>query len=105
MGTKVGPRGSGVGPGGSEVGPGRSEVGPGGSEVGPGGSEVGPGGLRWAPETRRLGDLEKPALCGIIGHRPLRGRCPIDHYCKHKFMIDGAMGTAGHKMLVRLFNF
>ena len=67
------------------------------------GSEVGPGGQRWAPETRRPGDPEKIALCGIIGHRPLRGRCPIDRYSKHKFMIDGAMGTAGHITLVRLF--
>ena len=24
---------------------------------------------------------EKIALCGIIGHRPLWGRCPIDFYC------------------------
>ena len=54
-------------------------------------------------ETRRPGDSEKIALCGIIGHRPLWGRCPIDRYCKHKFMIDGAMGTAGHITLVRLF--
>ena len=68
MGTKVGPRGSGVGPGGSEVGPGRSEVGPGGSEVG------------LETDRLRLGDSEKIALYGIIGHRPLRGRCPIDCY-------------------------
>ena len=34
------------------------------------------------PETRRPGDPEKIALCGIISHRPLRGRCTIDFYFK-----------------------
>ena len=48
-------------------------------------------GLTWAwggegdgdSETRRLGDPEKIALCGIIGQRPLRGRCPKSYVVKN----------------------
>ena len=72
-------------------------MGPGESEVGPGEAKVGPE----DSETWRLGDN-----CPVWNHGSSTpwGRCPIDRYCKHKFMIDGATGTAGHITLVRLFN-
>ena len=40
---------------------------------------------RWTDrgtEGHNNGDPEKIALCGIMGQRPLWGRCPIDHYSK-----------------------
>ena len=40
-------------------------------------------GLTWAwGGGWRPGDSEKIALCGIIGQRPLWGRCPINYYSK-----------------------
>ena len=36
---------------------------------------------RWM-DGQKDGYLEKIALCGIIGHGPLQGRCPIDYDSK-----------------------
>ena len=58
-----------------------------GLEPGPGGWSQGPGararawGLGEGREDEKMkkwrnGETKKIALCGIIGHRPLRGRCP-----------------------------
>ena len=33
---------------------------------------------------------EKIALCGIIGHRPLRGRCPKRTGCSSIIMVSGS---------------
>ena len=44
---------------------------------------------------------EKIALCGIIGQRPLRGRCPSDHLIP-TYNDLGALSTADHVTLLRL---
>ena len=46
---------------------------------------------------------EKIVLCGIIGHLPLRGRCPSTIYYITTYTNRGASGTAGHVTLLRLF--
>ena len=43
----------------------------------------------------------KTTLCGIIGHRPLRGRCPINHITQASNEIYRASGTADHMTLER----
>ena len=43
----------------------------------------------------------KITLCGIIGHRPLRGRCPINHITQASNEIYRALGTADHMTLER----
>ena len=57
--------------------------------------------------TDRRTDRRKPekiALCGIIGHRPLQGRCP-SHHLIPTYTNLGASGTADHVTLLRLFSF
>ena len=44
---------------------------------------------------------EKIVLCGIIGHWPLRDRCP-SHYLIPTYTNLGASGTADHVTLLRL---
>ena len=44
---------------------------------------------------------EKIALCGIIGQRPLRGRCPSDHLIP-TYNDLGALSTADHVTLLRI---
>ena len=46
---------------------------------------------------------EKIILCGIIGHLPLRGRCPSTIYYITTYTNRGASGTADHVTLLRLF--
>ena len=48
---------------------------------------------------------EKIVLCGIIGHLPLRGRCPSTIYYITTYTNRGASGTADHVTLLRLFFF
>ena len=45
---------------------------------------------------------EKIVLCGIIGHLPLRGRCPSTIYYITTYTNRGASGTADHVTLLRL---
>ena len=75
-----------TGPGSGLPGPGLGLPGPGLGFPGPGLGLPGPGsGLGGGMEGWMDGwtdrDLEKIALCGIIGHRPLPGRCPKVRSC------------------------
>ena len=53
------------------------------------------------PLTPQIRKTEKIALCGIIGHWPLWGRCPSHHHISTYTNI-GASGTADHVTLLRL---
>ena len=56
----------------------------------------------WSSNGKRK--LEKIALCGIVGHRPFRGRCS-SHRLILTYTNIGASGTAEHVTLLRLFSY
>ena len=65
-----------------------------------------PGTWLQAPLRGIMGQMKKQkkiALCGIIGHRPLWGHCPIYSSTNIQITLDGASGIADHITLGRLF--
>ena len=68
------------------LGPGRSDLGSGRVDFGPGRPDLGSG-RPYLRSGMRGGDNEMIgiiALCGIIGHLPLQGRCPKSAFFKSR---------------------
>ena len=66
------------------------------------GLEVGGGGTE-EEEKEEVEEKEKIPLCESIGHRPLRGRCPVPTLYYNLDLPKQGTGTAGHLTLLRLF--
>ena len=59
-----------------------------------------------AEEKEEKEKVEKtPHMCGSIGHRPLRGRCPAPSLNYHRNLLKQGTGTADHLTLLRLLFF